>query len=103
VDGVQVVAQRRAGPGAPAVVARQLDDAVAQPVQAEPAAEPEVRGGHLVDVELALLRHDHDVERREHDRQRGDARREVLRHTLLTQLVRRAGRAAPRPRATAVA
>ena len=56
MQAVEVVAQRGAGQRPPAVVARQRHDPVAQPVQLQPLAEPEVHGGHLLDVEPGLGR-----------------------------------------------
>ena len=91
VDRVEVVAQGGAGAGAPAVVAREGHDLVAEPVQAETAAEAEVHRGDPLHVQLRLVRHGHDVERREHDRQGRHARGEVLANALLAQLVRTAG------------
>ena len=84
---IEVVAQRGACARAPAVAARQRDDPVAQPVQLELAPEPEVHRCHVRHIEIDVARHVHDVERREHRRQCGDAHGELVRHTGLPQLV----------------
>ena len=65
VEAEEVVAKRRARHRLPAVLAWQRRDPVAQPVQAQPAADEEVQARHLVDRALGGAGHADDVERGE--------------------------------------
>jgi hypothetical protein len=56
-------------------------------MEAEAAAETEVHRGHPLHIQADFIRHGHDVERREHDRECGHARGQVLGHAALAQLV----------------
>ena len=83
VEAEEVVAKRRARHRLPAVLAWQRGDPVAQPVQAQPAADEEVQARHLVDRALGGTGPADDVERGEVVAQARDAACQILWHAAL--------------------
>ena len=76
----QVVAQRRTGQRLPAVAARQLEDAIAQPVELQARDDLEAGQHHGFGVVSGLGGDLDDVERRQQRGQRGGPSRELRRY-----------------------
>jgi hypothetical protein len=78
----QIVLHRASGQHLPVLVAWKRGDPVAQPRQAESRRQIEIDVGDELDRALRRLRDLDDVERRVERVERGDPRREVVRHRL---------------------